>query len=214
MNKQIENIRINKKLSILLNDVPKGISYANWIVKQLERLKAHEENAVCWIISTSNISPNRMSCGDENGTSPVFDNIYEIVDKIPRTNMSGEERERGWLGQTNDEDCYALGGFASIDAARTYITEFLGGRLIRKELLKDQYIGNYEIYTDADFDEYWFIADWLANYSVEGIRNLTKEELEEFAKELEKEANDEGIGILGDIVEYLMDLMEVQCNLE
>ncbi|MHA1795182.1 MAG: hypothetical protein ACTSUK_03660, partial [Promethearchaeota archaeon] len=112
-----EMIRTNLELRIYLEDVPKGKSYADWIVDRIKRLEAHEKNAVCWIISTKNVGPNRMSAGDPNGSHPIFDEVIEIKDKPPVTNLSREIRTEGWLGQTGDYSAYAHGGFASIEAA-------------------------------------------------------------------------------------------------
>ena len=42
---------------------------------------------------------------------------YEIYDQPQRTNMSGEIKINGWLGQTNNINRSALGKFSSIDEA-------------------------------------------------------------------------------------------------
>lgn len=204
-NKKIETIRVNEKLALLLEDVPKGKSYANWVLDKIERLDAHEQNSVCWVVSESDVGPNRMSVGDENGSSPIFDEIIYIIDSIPRTNMSGEERENGWLGQTGDSSSYAHGGFASIESARTYITKYMGGRLISEELL-DEYEENREQYTMArfDHDKYYFAADWFVDEP--NVEGLSDENLEKLAEQLETEANSDGYCILDDILEYLKDL--------
>lgn len=212
-NKKIETIRVNKELALLLEGVPKGKSYANWLLDKVARCEAHEENAVCWIISTSNIGSNRMSMGDENGSHPLFDEVIEIVSEIPLTNMSGEEQEKGWLGANNEYSSYSHGGFASVESARTYIINGMGGRLIEDiERLKDEYSYDYdenrEKYTTAKFNEYWFLDDWYVDKL--DVKNLTDEEIEKLADVEEKEANKQGIGLIGDIEEYLMKLRELQ----
>ncbi len=210
-NKKIETIRINEELTEFLQDVPKGQSYANWVLDKIKRLNAHEENAVCWILSTSNVGPNRMSIGDRNGQSPIFDEVIEIVSDIPRTNMSQEEREDGWLGQTNEYSSYAHGGFASIGAARTYIIDYMEGKLIPDELLEDdiEYGVRRERFTTAkyEFDKYFFIEDWFQNDEPE-VNGMNDEEIEILAEKISNEAKAEGIGILGNIVEYIKDLRD------
>ncbi len=212
-NKKIETIRVNEKLALLLDDVPKGTSYANWLIDKIERLEVHEENAICWIISTSNVGPNRMSVGDENGKHPVFDETIEIVDYIPTTNMSHEERENGWLGQTNDFSESSHGGFASIEAARTYIFQYMEGRLIESDLLEGEglleypYNENRELYTTAKFSEYYFVADYFDSGEPE-VEGLTDEEIRILAEKEEKEATEQGFGLLGDVEKYLIELRE------
>ena len=76
--KKIETIRVNEKLAGILEEVPKSTSYANWILDKLERLEAHESNPICWVVSESNVGSNRMSVGDENGASPLFDEIMYL----------------------------------------------------------------------------------------------------------------------------------------
>lgn len=211
-NKKIETIRINEKLSLELEGVPKGISYANWLLDKIERLNVHEQNANCWIVSRYNFSSNRMSVGDENGDHPIFDEIIEIVFKIPRTNMSNEKRDKGWLGMDNDCNSYANGGFASIESARTYIIKYMAGRLIdNEELLKNKYSYDYEekmeIYTTAEFDEYYFVADWF-DVDMPNVADLTDEQIEELAEQEIKKANEQGIGLLNDVEEYLLKLRD------
>jgi len=211
-NKKIETIRVNEELALLLEEVPKGISYANWLLDKLKRLKTHEDNAICWIESTSNIGSNRMSVGDENGKHPVFDETIEIVFEVPRTNMSKEEREAGWLGSSNEYSSYAHGGFASVESAKTYIIEQLGGRLIEDaELLKTEYSYDYdediEKYTTAKYDQYEFVDHW---FSVDepDVEGLTDEQIQKLAEDEEKKANEEGMGLLDDVDEYLMKLRD------
>ncbi|MFX1478317.1 MAG: hypothetical protein ACFFCI_09300 [Promethearchaeota archaeon] len=212
-NKKIETIRVNEVLAQILEDVPKGTSYANWILDKIQRLDAHEQNAICWVVSSNDIGPNRMSVGDENGAHPIFDEIIYITSEIPKTNMSHEEREKGWLGQCDDGSDYAHGGFASIESAKTYITEYMGARLItNNELLEEhwEYIPEeeqHELYTTAEFDEYWFVGDWFG-VDEPDVAELTDGEIENLAEKFEKEANADGIGILGDIEEYLLNLRE------
>lgn len=205
--KKIETIRINERLADILSAVPKSLSYADWILNKIEYLDAHEQNPVCWIISTSNVGPNRMSIGDRNGKNPIFDEVIEIVSEIPRTNMSHEERAKGWLGQTNEYSSYAHGGFASIDAARTYITEYMGGKLIPNELLND-YEGE-EQYTTAeyDYDKYYFVEDWIEQ-DKPNVEGLSDDQVEILAKQLESGANEDGSCILGDVAKYLRDLRD------
>lgn len=203
--KKIKTIRINEKLVEYLVDVPKAISYANWLLDKIERIYAHEKNAVCWIVSISNISPNRMSIGDRNGKSPIFDETISIVSEVPRTNLSQEKRENGWLGQTNDYSSYAHGGFASIDSARAYIIDYMGGKLISEEYLPDY--DNRELYTTAKYEQYYFVEDWIKN-NVPDVEGLSDEQVEKLAKQLESEANKDGYNILGDIAEYLRDLRD------
>lgn len=206
-NKKIDAIRVNEKLALLLEDVPKSISYANWVLEKIERLDAHEQNPVCWIVSTSNIGPNRMSVGDENGKNPIFDEVITIVSEIPTTNMSREERDDGWLGSSNEYSSYAHGGFASVEATRTYIKEYMGGKLIPEYLL-DGYDEDREQYTTAKFDhdKYYFTADWFVDEP--NVEGLSDEELEGLAEKLEAEANSDGYCILDDIVEYLKELRD------
>lgn len=211
-NKKIETIRVNDKLALMLEEIPKGISYANWLIEKIERLEAHEENAICWVISTSNIGPNRMSVGDENGEHPIFDEVIEIDSEIPRTNMSNEERVEGWLGSNNEYSSYAHGGFASVESARTYITEYMGGRLIDLDMCEDVFPQHKEIeeaYTTAKFDKYDFLDSW---FSVDepDVSHLSDEEIEKLAEVEEKEAKEQGIGLIGDIEEYLMKLRDLQ----
>lgn len=206
--KKIETIRINEKLAEYLQDVPKNISYANWLVDKIERLDAHEQNPICWIVSISNVGPNRMSVGDENGENPIFDEIIEIVSEIPRTNMSGMEKESGWLGSTNDENSYAHGGFASVESARTYIIDYMGGKLISGELL-DEYEENKEQYTTAKYehDKYYFVADYFG-HDEPNVEGLSDEQIENLAEQLETEANNEGYCIVDDIEKYLKELRD------
>lgn len=205
--KKLVNIRINDKLAEILEDVPKSTSYANWILDKLERLDAHELNPVCWIVSESNVSSNRMAAGDENGESPLFDEILYIVSECPQTNMSGEDRDEGWLGQNGDSSAYAHGGFASIEAAKTYITQYMNGRLIPTEFLDENIYENDDVYTTAKFDQYYMVDDFMSIDEPEVV-GLTDEEIEKLAEQLEKEANDEGYGICGDIEEYLIELRD------
>ncbi len=210
-NKKIETIRVNEELALLLEGVPKGKSYANWLLDKIVRCEAHEENAVCWIVSTSNIGSNRMSVGDENGKHPVFDEVIEIVSEIPRTNMSKEERENGYLGSSSDFSSYVHGGFASVDSARTYIIKQMRGRLIDDvDLLKEEYYDeNMEKYTTAEFDRYEFLESWFG-VDEPDISHLSDEEIEKRAEDEEKEANEQGIGLIGDINEYLINLRAIQ----
>lgn len=211
-NKKIETIRVNEKLALILEDVPKGISYANWILKKIERLDAHEQNAICWVVSESDVGPNRMSVGDENGSNPIWDEIIYIVDSIPTTNMSHEDKDEGWLGQTGDSSAYAHGGFASVEAARTYIIESMGGRLIDEDLVKEKY-GEYEenteIYTTEqyDYDKYYFAGDYFEHDELE-VEGKSDEEIEELAEKLEKEANADGYCIVDDLEKYLKELRD------
>jgi len=211
-NKKIETIRVNEELALLLEDVPKGESYANWLLDKLQRLDAHEQNAMCWVVSTTNIGPNLMTNGDENGKHPIFDETIEIVSEIPKTNLSHEERDEGWLGSTNDYSSDAHGGFASVESARTYIVEYMGGRLIEDmDLLREEYspedYENMEIYTTAEFDTYYSVADWF-DTDRPAVEGLTDEEIEKLAEKEELSANKEGIGLLGDIEEYLIELRD------
>lgn len=212
-NKKIETIRVNEELAQILEEVPKGTSYANWILDKFQRLDAHEQNAICWVIVSSNVGPNRMSVGDQNGTHPIFDEVIYIVKKHPQTNMSHERREKGWLGQTNDRDDYAHGGFASIEAAKTYIIKYMGGRLITNDDLLEDYWRSIpeeeqnELYSTTKFDEYWFVEDWFGSNDPD-VAGLTDEEIEKLAREVEKRANSEGIGLLGDIEGYLLSLRD------
>ncbi len=146
-----------------------------------------------------------MSIGDRKGVSPIFDETIEIVSEVPRTNLSQEERENGWLGQTNEYCSYAHGGFASIESARTYIIDYMGGRLISEELLSDY--DNKELYTTAKYEQYYFVEDWLQN-DVPDVEGLLDEQVEKLAKQLESEANKNGYYLLGDIAEYLRDLKD------
>lgn len=204
--KKIETIRINEKLAEYLMETPKGESYANWILDKIERLNAHEQNPVCWIVSISNISPNRMSVGDENGKNPIFDEIIEIMDEIPKSNLSHEEKTNGWLGQTNDYSEYAHGGFASVESARTYIKKYMGGRLIPEELL-ESYKENKEIYTTAkfDYDKYYFATDYFED-DEPNVEGLSDNEIENLAEKLKTEANNEGYCIVDDVEKYLKEL--------
>ena len=209
-------IRTNDKLAnILENEVPKGQSYANWIVEQVERLVSHKQNAICWVVSILNLSTNRMSIGDENGSSPIFDEVIEIVDECPRTNMSNEKKENGWLGQTNDYSSYSHGGFASVESARTYITKFMEGRLIDEELIKAQYgaYGKYdentEIYTTEKYDRFYFIAEWLENEDLKEItENLTDEQIHQLAEKEIKKAEGDSVMLLGDVEAYLIEMRD------
>lgn len=203
-NKKIETIRVNQKLAEILENVPKGVSYANWIIDKLERLNVHEQNATCWVVSSNNVGSNRMSVGDQNGKSPIFDEVIYITTNIPKTNMSGDDRINGWLGQTGDYSDYAHGGFACVDAAKTFITEIMKGKTIDEDLL-DPYEDIREQYTTAEFEEYYFVADWFDNDKPE-VEGLTDQEIEELAEKEEQEANKQNIGILGDIIKYLKDL--------
>ena len=212
MVKKIETIRVNEELALLLERVPKGFSYANWLLDKLQRLDAHEQNPMCWIESTSNIGPNLMSKGNVNGEHPVFDKIIEIVFEIPRTNSSHEERSEGWLGSNNDYSSDAHGGFTSVEAARTYIVEYMGGRLIEDmELLKNEYpdedCENMEIYTTTKFNDFYFVSDWF-EADKPNVKNLTDEQIEELAEREEVSASKEGIGLLGDIPRYLIELRD------
>lgn len=211
-NKKIETIRVNEKLALILEDVPKGKSYANWLLDKIEHLDAHEQNAICWVVSESDVGPNRMSVGDENGSNPIWDEIIYIVNSIPTTNMSHEEREEGWLGQTGDSSAYAHGGFASKEAARTYISEYMKGRLIDENLVKEkygEYEGNTEIYTTEkyDYDKYYFAADYF-EYDEPNVEGKSDEELEDLAEKLETEANKDGYCIVDDIERYLKELRD------
>lgn len=211
MVKKIETMRVNERLSDILEHVPKGESYANWLLDKLQRFDAHDQNPVCWIESTSNIGPNLMSNGDENGKHPVFDEIIMIVYEIPQTNSSHEERSEGWLGSNNEYSSNAHGGFASVESARTYIVGYMGGRLIEDmDLLRNEY-GSYEdymeVYTTAPFDTYYFVADWFDVDKPE-VQGLTDEEIEKLVEKEELSASKEGIGLLGDIKEYLIELRD------
>ena len=211
MVKKIETIRVNEELALLLEDVSKGTSYANWLLDKLHRLDAHEQNQVCWIESTTYIGSNSMSNGDENGKHPIFDEIIEIVFEIPRTNSSHEERSEGWLGSNNDYNSYAHGGFASVESAKSYIIEYMGGRLIdNMELLRNEYPHedeNMEIYTTAKFNDFYFVSDWF-EANKPNVKNLTDEQIGELVGREEASANKEGIGLLGDIEEYLIELRD------
>ena len=209
-NKKIETIRVNEKLALLLEDVPKGISYANWISDKMERLEAHEQNSICWIISTSNVGPNRMSVGDVNGKNPIFDEVIEIVFEIPKTNSSREERGFGWLGQNNDYSSYAHGGFASVESARTYIKDYMEVRFIENnELLESEYPydENMEIYTTAKYDEYYFVSDYF-DLGKPDVNGLTNEQIRKLAEKEEKKANEQGFGLLGNVEKYLIELRD------
>lgn len=212
-----KTIRINEKLGGILDEVPKGISYANWLIDKIERLEAHEQNAICWVVMDSDVGPNRMSVGDRNGKPPILDELIYIVKDVPTTNSSGEEREKGWLGTWNDGKADALGGFASIEAARTYIKEYLGGRLITDQELLDEIFSEYEekqeVYTTFKFDEWYFIDEWLSEDEPE-VKALNDNEIYDLAEKIQEEANEQGIYILGDIEEYLeerRDEWEIEC---
>lgn len=204
--KNIETIRTNDKLNDYLSEVPKGVSYADWLLDKIKRLEAHEKSAVCWVVSSENLSPNRMSIGDENGSHPIFDEMIRIVNEPPRTNISKEIRTRGWLGQNGDLSSYALGGFGSVNAARTYIKECMGAREIPigERFPND---GPGELYTTAPFDEYFFIASWLEHSEPE-VEGLEEKDIEQLAEKIIEDARLDEIGILGDVKQYLLDLQK------
>ena len=123
--------------------------------------------------------------------------------------MSGKELEYGWFGQTDDYSAWAYGGFASVDAARMFIVEHMGGRLIkdvillRKEGVSDD---NYvvDLYTTAEFDVFLLVEEWYSSDKPD-VDGLTDEDVSELAESEAKNANIDGIGLIGDMEGYLLE---------
>jgi hypothetical protein len=206
--KRIKTIRVNEDLNKVLADVPKGVSYADFLMDKIERLRAHEKNAVCWVVRSKNTGPNRMSVGDRNGISPIFEEVIYITKEVPRT-ISNEVKEKGWLGQMDDISDFSHGGFASVDAAETYIQEYMGGRPLDPKLAekKHPHLEYEKMFTTAKFKQYLFVDQLLEDYELP--EGTTQEDLEALAKELKENAAENGWAVIGDIddiIDYLKNM--------
>jgi len=129
---------------------------------------------------------------------------FTIQVNAPTTNMSGEEREDGWLGTTNDIWEYAHGAFDTIEAARAFIQIQMPGAGI---LENDEYDQSDDEIWGYDPESLWTAGEWLGNLSDADLgiddEGMTEDGIKEIADDLEKEATDEGAIITDSIFDYL-----------
>jgi hypothetical protein len=117
----METIRTNEELRHYLEVVPKGVSYADYILEKFHRLECHEKNAVCWVVENKTYKPYRTDLKYEN---PIKYHHAVIEFKIP-ISMENNDIEKGWLRRDAACETYAHSGFASSEAARSYIIDVL-----------------------------------------------------------------------------------------
>jgi hypothetical protein len=128
---------------------------------------------------------------------------FTIQVNAPTTNMSGEEREDGWLGTTNDIWEYAHGAFDTIEAARAFIQIQMPGAGI---LENDEYDQSDDEIWGYDPESLWTAGEWLGNSTnaeLEIEDGMSDEAIEKIADDLEKQADDEGAIITDSIFDYL-----------
>ena len=85
------------------------IAHKSWVRECLPEVGSRG-----YLIGTTNVSPNAV----RSGYSTEY---HHLADQPGRTNMSNEERLRGWLGTTNDIQEYAYGYVEVIEVNRLNI---------------------------------------------------------------------------------------------
>jgi hypothetical protein len=236
----VKTIRISEKLyEEFLSQVPKGISYSDFLEAKLQdllkiskllenqeaiydsrwkdymvdyldrllkRLEAYDKNPVCWIINKKYNYSSCMSEGYRNGVLPYEEDTFTIVTEKPKSKLlenwreSGINREyepEGLLEYDDKYRVFCLNGFASVDAAKTYIVEFL---LAKPKPNSDNL--EYARF-DRVLDTYIFIDDYLRSINMKfDFRELSgverDKEIKKIAQNLVQKAAEQGIGIMPD----------------
>lgn len=158
---------------------------------------------MCYIIETNYVGPNQTQ------------DKYVDVDKIEIstspaiTNSSNEERIEGWCGTTNDWAVYAHGEYATIEEARTAVTEKFGD--VRDTDANGDSFESYdedvvEVYKPGKYEI--MSSEATAEWAYESIQsdidaNTTDERIARLVAEYEAAANDDGYTLDSDL-EYLM----------
>ncbi len=161
-----------------------------------------------YVVEYQNYSPEALRVGSKSA------DYCEIRTEPARTNLSREEVVDGWLGQTNDINRNAQGGFATIEEARAKCAElgYTGydypgcpdpGESFEAPVVEAYHVAGQE----------WDVADWMQYYDPadDGLcADSTKEEIAKVADCIVKEALDsktngqgEPVRLLGDVAEYI-----------
>jgi hypothetical protein len=138
-----------------------------------------------------------------------------ITTEAPRTNLSGEVRENGWLGTTNNNNRNSHGSYTDMDSARARLRAL--GYIPLSEVHEDNAYRFERVMRDEEgTDEYWLPADArLRESDVEAwLEDLHHDErndgetVEQWAARLEAEAAAEGVRIVGNLVAHLEYVIE------
>ncbi len=227
----VKTIRISEKLyEEFLSNVAKGESYSEWILKRLgmleditkilqwkegyplkkwvenliQKLVAHEKNAVCWIINKIYRFP--ASEGNEDGVNPHEENTLSIISEIPELEWDSDYQIPIGIielkSPSKDYKLFYWGGFACIAAAKTYIENL-------SRIIKPKPGGTnleYSIYTSypkySKFDKFVFVDKFLRQtkpkIEINHIVNYSKKQqkVKEIIKDLEQKASSLGFGLL------------------
>jgi hypothetical protein len=183
----VKNIRINENLETYLKNVPKSVSYSEYLLKNLN-------NKEFWVIEVTNtLNPEK---------SNPKDHFFYITPNQPSTYLEENSIDSGWIGTKIDKSVTAHGKFNSKEDALKYIyekSEIPIRCLYSEDDFKKE---DNSIYTTSVYDEYWEISDWYET-DKRKFTNLTDSDLGEIARADIKKMHREGKDILGDISEII-----------
>lgn len=156
-----------------------------------------------YVIENRYVGPNRNNL-ETDWENIVRGHSYDIQNEPGRTNMSGQIKMNGWLGNSNDCWSAAHGEFETIEAAEAFIQEHADDTVREAIDHPDVDLPHIVARYYVGPENYWDAGDWLDGvvFRKPGFvkvddeiitPNTTNEELEKLAEELETKAQNNGI---------------------